>query len=150
MSRGVDQRGEFFSGSMLDEKSTIMMEEGRRCRMLIAAVILQAVLDVGNDLTKAEKKKQRNIDVDARSALFFLLHRAGGLDAYCAWLDIDAGALRRRLRDGLSSGGQWMSARATRSFAEVDRRRVAVARRIRWFDAEAARVGGVVLADDGD
>jgi len=130
---------------MLDEAGTIRVEEGRRCRMLIAAVILQAVLDVGNDLTGAEKKKQRNLDEDARSALFFLFHPDGGLPSYCAWLDIDADVVRRRLRDGLRSGGQWMALRAARSFAEADRRRLAVERRIRWFDREFER--GAMVAE---
>lgn len=140
MSRGIDPNfGETFSGSMLDEADVIRGEEGRRCRMLIAAVVLQAILDVGNDLTGAEKKKQRNLDEDARSALFFLFHPDGGLLAYCSWLDIDADMVRRRLREGLRSGGQWMALRAARSFAEADRRRLAVERRIRWFDRELAR-----------
>lgn len=121
---------------MLSEEGTIAAEQGRRCRMLLSAVVLQALIDASVELSKHEQEQQRNLSHEARSALGFLLHPEGGLDAYCGWLSIDPATVRARLRAGLASGGRWSLPMGQSTFADADRRRRIIKMRVRWFDEE--------------
>lgn len=89
---------------MIDFTSTSagIAQQAQCCARLLAAVVALAVRDAAAPFTKDEKRLRKNLSSEAATAIHFMFHPQGGLDAYCAWIGMSAEQVRRGLlrRDG--------------------------------------------------
>jgi len=130
---------------MIDFVSTRQTTDAQTaaCARLLAAVIAQAIKDACKPMTADEKRKEKNLDSEARQAIQFLFGTDSVFPLYASLI----GSSAESIRFALLNKAEDMVQVASRSFSDMDRR--VLKGRMRWrgeFMQPNARLSGAGTA----
>lgn len=133
---------------MIDFVSTRQTTDAQTaaCARLLAAVIAQAIKDACKPMTADEKRKEKNLDSEARQAIQFLFGTDSVFPLYASLI----GSSAESIRFALLNKAEDMVQVASRSFSDMDRR--VLKGRMRWrgeFMQPNAQVTGQPKAGPG-
>jgi hypothetical protein len=113
---------------MIDFVSTRQTTDAQTaaCARLLAAVIAQAIKDACKPMTADEKRKEKNLDSEARQAIQFLFGTDSVFPLYASLI----GSSAESIRFALLNKAEDMVQVASRSFSDMDRR--VLKGRMRW------------------
>ncbi len=113
---------------MIDFVSTRQTTDAQTaaCARLLAAVIAQAIKDACKPMTADEKRKERNLDSEARQAIQFLFGADSVFPLYASLIGSSAEAIRFALLNKAED----MAPAESRGFSDMDRR--ILNGRMRW------------------
>lgn len=132
---------------MIDFVSTRQTTDAQTaaCARLLAAVIAQAIKDACKPMTADEKRKEKNLDSEARQAIQFLFGTDSVFPLYASLI----GSSAESIRFALLNKAEDMVQVASRSFSDMDRR--VLKGRMRWrgeFMQPNANVTGLAPAQE--
>lgn len=133
---------------MIDFVSTRQTTDAQTaaCARLLAAVIAQAIKDACKPMTADEKRKEKNLDSEARQAIQFLFGTDSVFPLYASLI----GSSAESIRFALLNKAEDMVQVASRSFSDMDRR--VLKGRMRWrgeFMQPNAAITGAGTASGG-